>query len=437
MSYNGQQFSKQRDLQIALSPAGFLLWLTLFILGATIGCSRPPLVSSNSDVSTDRATQGYPTAIATAPSLTLALPTDVASATGELTTEALSNTPSGWLLMSDPVGIRQIKVPDGKWEYVLRKSENWLKWGANFSENKELLAYWVRYSDRNEVWVTSLSRWQPERVLLVEEDIDLGAIWAVNDRYILSQLTVVDNSGPLEENKTVRTYIVDMNTGSLVNDPYWPGSCNVVAPSPSSGKLSLWCIQADPDTTPQYLVLESETAPWVTEHPPDIIIDNCISNAVCAWSADDRYIAYIVQSSIPEPLYYSPVSGFAPVHLEDEQSEHISFPLWSPDSQYLYYVGGCAALGISCPNVMSIKDQRVIWRAEDSSGQDLGLDAMWVTNVSWSPNSRYLAIPGYKSSRGGDLFVLFDVLNQENVGQVYAGTDILGDTVWLEYPVRQ
>jgi hypothetical protein len=55
--------------------------------------------------------------------------------------------------------------------------------------------------------------------------------------------------------------------------------------------------------------------------------------------------------------------------------------------------------------------------------------------VAWSPDSRYLAIPGYESSRGEDVFALLDVLTQQKVGQVYAGIDMSGDVVWLDHPL--
>lgn len=140
--------------------------------------------------------------------------TETINATITPTFEPELENVTGDLFVYNPVGIQQVTLADGTSQSRLVVESEWLDWGASFAQNKKSLAYWIKTDLGTELWFTSLPKWQPQRVLQIANvAYDFATpLWGVNDRYLIFNLSVLDNSGPLEDIKTIRTYIIDMQT---------------------------------------------------------------------------------------------------------------------------------------------------------------------------------------------------------------------------------
>ena len=349
------------------------------------------------------------------------------------TTQLEAQPLTGRLFISGLMGIQQVILKDSTSEYLISAQNDWLSWGANFAENKKYVVYTIRRVNEIEVWFTSLLQWQPERILVLEGDVEGGAGWAANDRYILFQVFVRDTSGPVEEIKITKTYVIDRETMEFVTEPYWPGVCSILAASPKTGQLSLWCKQTELEgDVEKFLVLEPDEAPWFTQETPEPLIDNCLIMAVCAWSQDGKFVAYIVQTDRPDSLFYTPVDNINPVRLDDERSNYYAWPIWSPDSQFLYYDGACVGSDLECPNVISVATQDVIWRAKDNNNHG-EMGNISVASAAWAPNSRFIAIPVIDGQDGiKNSVILFDAFAQQEVGRWPGTDDIILDMVWVD-----
>lgn len=429
-------------------PCQWMAWLSLIwlaalgVMSACAGVPRsdgvPPALTATETLAI-AAVQNTVTPMATlAPTITATSTQATPTATPAPATATPSATPtpvepvSGRLVMADATGIRSFPLPDGESSYLLHREATWLDWEADFGLNKGRVAYWAKYTDHSEVWAASLSgEWRPERVAVVNLEFDAQYLnWAVNDRYLLFTAYTLDESSILEDYIAIGTYIFDVQAQQLVVDGYWPGECMILAPSPQTGQVALWCDGAEiaPTQPRQYLVLEPEASPWMTDQAPEPLIDNC-HPAMCDWSADGEYVVYIVEKGVPHPIFYMWVDRVMPVRLDDGQTTAPSFPLWSPDSQYFLYTGACLVGLDTCPNVMSIEDQEVLWRTMDQR-RDEGLQ--FFHPFVWSPDSRYLALSAFDLLKGGNLFVLQDILAGQEVGRVRVGDNQILDAVWLE-----
>lgn len=437
--------STKAYVRSAKLPGKRIAWLTLIWLAALSPMSACAGVPRSESVPTATGTlavavaQNTITPMATPASTTPATPTlsatptratpTVAPAPATVTPSATSTAVepvSGRLVMADDTGIRSFPLPDGESSYLLHREAAWLEWEADFGLNKGWVAYWAKYADHSEVWTTSLSgEWLPERVAVVNLEFDAQALnWVVNDRYILFSVFALDESSILEDYIVIGTYIFDVQTQQLVVEEYWPGDCLILAPSPQTGQVALWCDRAesDPAQPQQYLVLEPEASPWMTEQAPEPLIDNC-HPAMCDWSADGEYVVYIVERGRPHPMFYTPVDQVAPVRLDDGQTDWPMFPLWSPDSRYVFYTG----LWLS---IISVKDQQVVWWTPMGWRRDLNLH-LW-ESLAWSPGSQYIALSASNLSDSGNLFMLQDILTDKEVGRVHVGDNLILDAIWLE-----
>jgi len=357
-------------------------------------------------------------------------PTSQSSLVSEITDEPGITTPnseahkiSGKLFLYEPTGIRQITLANGEQEYLLLEEESWIDWGAHFAQNKEYLAYWVKTVNGTELWGTKLPEWQPKLLLEVDDtDYDFATpLWGVNDRYLLFVLAVRDLSGPLEDIKIIRTYIIDEGTGEVVSQPYWPGDCSILAPSPQTGNVSQWClnIQDNDDLLHEYLVLEPEESPWITRQEPDPLKSDCYFSK-CAWSKDGASVAYSTDG-YPNELFYTSVENLNPLRLDDKMTDTFSFIAWSPDRQFLSYYGACASGDIQCPNILSVNEQRTVWRADENSNRG-PMGVVSVGNLIWSPDSQHIATPILSD---GLKILIFDVEEQKEFSRI----DVLGRAV--------
>jgi hypothetical protein len=421
----------------------FLLFLAGLVAAAAVGCSgstTQEVIREGVGVTAVASETAQPTATlpptdtaAPATATFTPLPTNVA-----FTPTPETEKPTGHLLWYEPAGIQKADVTGGASEYLVRAEDDWIDWGAHFAQNDKYLAYWVKHVDRTELWFTPLSEWQPESILEIEDvAYDFATPqWGVNDRYLLFKLSVLDTSGPLEDIKTIRTYIIDIETMELVNGPtwdFWEGDCSILARSPQTGQLALWCSpMPDQAGSQEYLVLEPEAMPWLTEQLPDSLIDDCLTRLICAWSQDDEWVAYAVESSNPDLLFYAAVDNPVPVNLDDGSTDSYVFPAWSPDKQFLYYSGACGDGTIQCPNVISVFDQTHIWRAWDNYNRGQ-FGNIFVDLVVWSPDSNYIAMPVLADIDSGveQQVVIFDIRLQQEASRIINVDSVILDMVWV------
>lgn len=369
------------------------------------------------------------------PTPQLAVETETITVTMTPTSEPELENITGHLFVYNSVGIQQIALADGSSQAHLTTEAEWLDWGASFSQNKKYLVYWIKTDQGTELWFTSLPKWQPRRILQIENVAYDFAIplWGVNDRYLLFNLSVLDNSYSLEDIKTIGTYIIDMETMELVNQSYWPGDCSILATSPQTSELALWCSKLEEDESlPELLVLEPNESPWLTKETPDSLIDDCLILFICAWSQDGEFIAYVNHEDYPGSLFYTVMDNPSPVRLDDTLTKHFSFPSWSPDSQFLYYSGACADGTFECPNIMSMVNQEVVWRPRDNDNRG-ELGDFSEDRIIWSPDSRYLAIPILVLTKTGaeEQVLFFDFITQQEVLRISEINDAILDMVWV------
>lgn len=344
--------------------------------------------------------------------------------------------PQGLLFGYDIGGIWRVDVVSQEKTYLLTKEDAWLDWGARFAQNKKYLAYWLKQGDETELWFTQLPQWQPELVLTINDiTYDFAtSLWGVNDRYLFLDLSILDDSSLLEDIKTIRTYVIDTETMELVSQPYWSGNCLILAPSPQTGDLALWCSPTGEQSNKQEsLVLELNETAWFTTQPPVLLTSSCYF-AICDWSQDGDYVAFVATLA-PYSLFYVSTNFTAQIQLDDQVTDYYRFPLWSPDGQFLYYAGTCGNGSGECPNIMSVKDQQVIWRTKNNFNHgEMGI--IHVNRVVWSPDSQHIAIPTYPpdgaTAQLETHILLFNVETQQIVSPIVIQGETLLDLVWVD-----
>ncbi len=431
------------------NPKNLIQCLWIFIFFTIVACTQPPQTS----IEPTKPALPEPATKTVIPATTEAHNTPVESQTEPIQTPefqstqtpqiisvteiiTVTSTPSldneeatGRLFVFQTSGIYQINLPEKEMTPLFETEKGYKNWGARFAQNKKLLAYWIRQDDETELWFTSLSDWQPELLFIVDDlEYDFATpLWGVNDRYLFFKLSVTDDSGPLEDIKTVGTYIVDTKTMDLVGTSYWPGDCSILAPSSHSEQLALWCHQSD-DQNQEYLVLEPAQSPWFTKESPVILFDKCLIYAMCDWSQDGELVVYINMDKHPDEMFYSSVPHPEPIQISDDVSDIYSFPLWSPNNQYLFYAGDCVNGGAQNPTVLNVLDEKITWCVADTSNRgEFGL--MSTPTVTWSPNSNFIAIPIMPDVE--EEILIFDVLTQEEWGRISNLGGIIRDMVWV------
>lgn len=340
---------------------------------------------------------------------------------------------TGTLFTFGPQGLQKIAFADSQPEYFLTPENDWLDWRARFAQNLGYVAYWVKREMGTELWISPLPDWQPKLILEIDDvAYDFATlIWGGgNDRYLFFTLSVTEYYSTLERTKTLRTYIFDMEHMIFVDKPYWPGDCSILARSPQTAQIALWCRQENDPAS--FLLLEPDESVWRTQVAPNVLANNCIAYFYCAWSQDGQVVAFIHAGLNDQPaahlLHFAPAANSEPHKLMDNDTRSYSFVRWSPDNSLLYYSGACADGTIQCPNVMSVIDQELLWRARDNfnRGEFGNID---VSSVTWSPNSRYLAMPTYLENKLD--VIVFDITTQQELFRITALTDVILDLVWV------
>ncbi len=358
------------------------------------------------------------------------LSTSVVSAA--ITIEPEAERLTGYLFIHDPIGIQQVTLADNTSEYLLTVDADWPDWRASFAQNRKYLAYSIKTTAGTELWFTPLPHWQPERLLVVDDvEYDFATpLWSVNDRYLLFNFSVIEEGEIIDEIKSIRTYIIDTKTMEPVHRPYWPGDCSILAPSPKTGQLAVWCDKVpELQDVQEFLVLELNKDPWLTQQVPIPLVEKCFLRR-CVWSSSGELVAY-VEDDYPQLLYYASVNNPRPVRLDDKHTDSdYGFPLWSPDGQFLYYTGACVN-HFQKPSVMSVASQEIIWCITDTSNRG-EYGSVSVVPVRWSPDSRYLAIPiaPYIEIE----ILILDMFTQQEVARVAKPKPkyVILDMVWVD-----
>lgn len=343
------------------------------------------------------------------------------------------NIMAGFLIMINEQGIQKFGLEQENLTHLLTVSPEWEGWGARIAKNQQLLAYWVRTSSSLELWTTPLIDWNPKQILRLENsDIKHEFItisWVNNERHLLLRLgeqTEEDTS----EFTIYQTYIYDVEINSFVNTPYWSGDCPTLAMSPQTNHVAIWCQPADDDLPDDFLVLEPRGEAWVSNQTPNELIVNCLDYALCAWSADGQYVAYYDKEK--NVLLYNNIESNEVITINDEKSISYTYPVWSPNNQFLYYLGACTNQSFSCPNIWSTSLNKKIWQAEDNSNQSkIG---MLIGNIAWSPNSSYWITNSLLTTEKGVSYRLVMFEASSNSQPRYFKTEFsefISDMVWV------
>jgi Tol biopolymer transport system component len=346
------------------------------------------------------------------------------------TTEPEEHALKGYLFIHDSIGIQQIQLTDNTSEYLLTANADWTDWKASFSQNKKYLAYSIKNGNGAELWYTSLLQWQPERLLVVNDvDFDIATpLWSVNDRYLLFVLSVLEEGEVTDETIDFRTYVIDTKTMEMVHQPFWSGDCFTLAPSPQTNQLAIWCDQVlEIENTGQFLVLELNEDPWMTQQAPQPLTKKCFPRR-CVWTSDGEFVAYI-EDDYPQLLFSVSMHDPTPIQLDDKHTDYAyGFPLWSPDGLFLYYTGACVN-NFQRPSVMSVADQEIIWCIPYTSNRGK-FGNVSVVPVSWSPDNRYLAVP-ITPNLENEILIL-DITAQKEHSRISNLSDIVLDMVWAD-----
>lgn len=346
------------------------------------------------------------------------------------TAEPEEHALKGQLFIHDSIGIQQIQLTDNTSDYLLTTNADRSDWRASFAQNKKYLAYSIKNGNRAELWYTSLPQWQPERLLVVNDvDFDIATpLWSVNDRYLLFILSVIEEGEVTDETIDFRTYVIDTKTMELVHQPFWSGDCFTLAPSPQTSQLAIWCDQVlEIENTKQFLVLELNEDPWMTQQTPQPLTEKCFPRR-CVWTSDGEFVAYI-EDDYPQLLFSVSVNDPTPIQLDDKRTDYAyGFPLWSTDRQNLYYTGACVN-NFQKPSVMSVADQEIIWCISDTSNRGK-FGNVSVVPVSWSPDSQFLALP--IAPKLENEILILDITTQHEHSRISNLDDIVLDMVWTD-----
>lgn len=290
--------------------------------------------------------------------------------------------PEGDLLMFDRHRIIKTSFPNELTIPLLTESPDWLNWNVDFSPNGKWATYWVQTEEGSELWLTPVENWMPSLLLTIpaeeysEYELESAYFfWLVTDRYLLFQLI----SYPF----VVKGYIVNLMTMQVENTENDLALCNILAISPITNHLSIWCATAsEPEGLITYIVIEMDGSLWTSEELPNSIIKEFRRIEPMPWSIDLQFVAF-TQTEGRTFLYYTKTDNYEPILLLDRRTTIYTEILFSPDNRYIAYTGDCRN---DCKVIMDIEAQNIIWTNVSVPGQISGASA-------WSPDSHFLAVP--------------------------------------------
>ena len=279
------------------------------------------------------------------------------------------DSPTGFLFVANQVGIFRISMENGESEQVVETQNDWVEWKSSFSGTGSFLAFWIQTDTNSELWLTPLSKWDPELLLRFDtKKYDVVSLeWLMNDHYLLLRLGNIEDGKIGQSVSTVDSYLLSPYDKQVKSPTNWTGNCTILARSPQTERLATWCYDEHKN---EYIVVETSGELWFTEQQPVEVLKEIQfdGDTPWAWSPDQELVAYT--SFDPdkgiEHLYYILSGAIKPTIVADNFSNLYSFLAWSPNNQFLSYTGKCADRQF-CKVVMEIANQKVVWNSQMSN----------------------------------------------------------------------
>ncbi len=301
----------------------------------------------------------------------------------------------GNIFFRSSIGISRFSLETEEVVNLLMVEPDWDDLGFALSPDRQHLAYWLHKEDRSELWITELTQWSPELVFTISGiEHEWIGLWWMNDQYLLFEPGHFDQSTNFFI--PVKSYLinilqqsVELETGSLIF------GCSLSV-SPQSNQTAIWCPAIAEWTDPQsyftslpsyYVVIESNGEYWLSElTPTEVLVEFRGSpEDIWSWSYQEDLVAFSAYDEVTKTrtLYYINVQSQSLFTIGDDSRWYHSLD-WSPDQQYISYVGKCSGRG--CNKVFDIGLQRVVWTS-------VGLpSAENSTYLNWSPDSKYIVV---------------------------------------------
>jgi hypothetical protein len=261
--------------------------------------------------------------------------------------------------------------------------------GFQFAHFEPLIAY---IDMESTVWISDLAMKYPTRTQTLPQVEQYQITWSPDDRFVF-----------FIGNDTQNAFILDLQNNVLSD---WPYRCSILANSPHTQKVAIWCPSIEDGKT--YAVLEWEKKIWYSDQAPERIyltqpqLENPgLSIEVmpiyfnAGWSSDGKQIAYFdiedpqgslviitdggkIQGNYPQSAYWLASQG---KKYPSEAEYAIS---WSQNNQKIVFYG----IGNSdqhCPLLTessSVDRNQLCWQVLDASTGSM----KWILNDLQSLN---------------------------------------------------
>jgi len=207
-------------------------------------------------------------------------------------------------LTTEPlVKTRAIKAPLGSQADIKRGVGEALV--STFSHFSNMIAYWVQ-SNSGELWISDTELKSPQRIFVDSTGeyvgqfaIPYGAtrlLWSADDNYLIVEAQEIRK----------QSLIYSIKNRKL--EP-WPWSCNLVAVSPRTGRLSTWCSSTEGRSG--FSVIEWGGDIWYSDESPNqtAVKRSADMNYSWGWSSDGNKIAYFDPQDENGRLFVADASG--------------------------------------------------------------------------------------------------------------------------------
>ncbi len=302
---------------------------------------------------------------------------------------------SGNIYFRSSVGISHFSLETEEITDLITVGSEWDDLGLDISPDRQQLAYWLHKGNYSELWITELAQWSPELVFTISgvEHEWLG-LWWVSDQYLLFEPGYFDQRNNFFI--PAKSYLinilqqsVEIETGSLIF------GCSLSV-SRQSNQIATWCPAIEEWTDPQlyfttppsyYVVLEKNGEYWLSKLAPTKTFQEYreLPEDIWSWSYQGEHVAFSTYDEVAKArtLYYIDVQDQSLTTIKDDSRSYHSLD-WSPDQQYISYVGDCSGRG--CNKVFDIESQRVVWTSVGLPGAENG------TYLNWSHDSKYIIV---------------------------------------------
>lgn len=307
------------------------------------------------------------------------------------------DTPSGNLfIISSDQGFLRVILETGETEPLVSKDDAWLLWRFAISPNQEKVAYWIQTSQTSELWLSDLISWSPELLLSTSEleHHDAVNLWWLSNDYLLLEPGTIDQRFNLFV--PADASIINVHQKQVeIEDTGFAFNC-LLARSPRTDELATWCPAKENWSDVQsyytapvsyYAVIEEAGFLWTTIEPPvEILTQLKTPDDNWAWSRDRSFVSFPLYDAEQnmDVLHFVERSTLASFQIEQQSVRHISDLDWSPDGQYLAYLGTCATY--ACNLIIDLASREIIWSSQMIQGLQNG------TYLAWSHDSQFVAL---------------------------------------------